>query len=160
MGTYLLVFRVCEIQHMWHVKTIIKPIWIINLVIPMNGSANHACMIVFPGPKLQCCSSAREPVLISPHIAICTIKAGSQMVITAHYSELQTPCLHQRLRGNSIKHHTLDKDGTQKVPVAIGCFNLLHWCSPTDHSIVVQKCSCMESLYGWQLLWGLASYYS
>ena len=67
MGTYLLVFRVCEIQHMWHVKTIIKPIWIINLVIPMNGSANHAYMIVFPGPKLQCCSSAREPVLISPH---------------------------------------------------------------------------------------------
>ena len=69
------------------------------------------------------------------------------MVITAHYSELQTLNLHQRLQkvsttllypqcwvvttssiaglqGNSIKYHELDKDGTQKV--LAGCFNLLH----------------------------------
>ena len=30
------------------------------------------------------------------------------------------------LQGNSIKYHTLDKDGTQKVLVGNGCFNLLH----------------------------------
>ena len=28
------------------------------------------------------------------------------------------------LQGNSIKYHTLDEDGTQKV--LVGCFNLLH----------------------------------
>ena len=69
------------------------------------------------------------------------------MVITPHYSELQhetctkdfrkvsatlqcPKCLVVTtfgiagLQENSIKYHTLDKDGTQKV--LVGCFNLLH----------------------------------
>ena len=64
------------------------------------------------------------------------------MVITAHYSELQTPkeisttlqypkCKVvttsgiEGLQGNSIKYHTLDKGGTQKYVLVAICSMML-----------------------------------